>query len=57
MCKKDNQMIENYKNLIEQLQFAVDRAKGKTTLTQSDIDLMQSIYRQIKRYDDDAKLK
>lgn len=45
-------MLEQYQNLIEQLQHAVTKFNGKTTISQADIDLMKSIYRQLKRYDD-----
>lgn len=49
-------MLEQYKTLIEQLQHAVSKFNGKTTISQVDIDLMQSVYRELKRYDDKAHL-
>jgi hypothetical protein len=50
-------MIEDFRVLIEQLGHAVTYNRGKTTLTETDIRLLQSAYRELKRYDDMAKLK
>lgn len=42
--------MENYRILIAQLRHAVERANGKTTLTQTDINTLETMYRQLREY-------
>ena len=50
MYKEPSELFEA-KNMLEQLQNAVEKHQGKTTITHNDIRLISFLIRQFERYD------
>jgi hypothetical protein len=47
-------MLTEFQTLIAQLEYAVQRANGRTNITEFDVRLLQDCYKELKRYDDMA---